>query len=172
MNDATQSGNGRVAAVDSQTGNMGWIPGGTFLMDSNDHYPEEALAHRVNVNGFWIDRHTVTNAEFARFVDATGYVTLAERPANPDDYSGAKPEMLVPSSVMFAKPPHRVDLRDLTTGGLYRNDGQCLGVDDRLVPGPRQDQEGVLHARQSTRAVMRFRAWIRVCPPSRFREKS
>jgi sulfatase modifying factor 1 len=87
---------------------MAWIPGGTFLMGSNDHYPEEAPAHRASVKGFWIDRHTVTNADFQRFVDATGHVTLAERPANPADYPGAKPEMLAPSSVTFAKAARRV----------------------------------------------------------------
>ena len=54
------------------------IPGGTFLMGSDDHYPEEAPAHPVTVDGFWIDRHTVTNAEFARFVRATGHLTEAE----------------------------------------------------------------------------------------------
>jgi formylglycine-generating enzyme len=91
---------------------MAWIPGGTFTMGSNDHYPEEAPSHRVTVDGFWMDRHVVTNIDFRRFVDATGYVTLAERPANAADYPGAKAEMLVPSSVMFEKPPHRVDLRD------------------------------------------------------------
>jgi formylglycine-generating enzyme required for sulfatase activity len=65
--------------------NMAWIPGGTFLMGSNDHYPEEAPAHRGSVNAFWMDRHAVTNAEFRRFVDATGYVTLAEKLANPEE---------------------------------------------------------------------------------------
>ncbi|TIV69480.1 MAG: formylglycine-generating enzyme family protein, partial [Mesorhizobium sp.] len=52
---------------------MLWIPGGQFLMGSNSHYPEEAPAHRVVVGGFWMDRTTVTNAEFRRFVEATGY---------------------------------------------------------------------------------------------------
>lgn len=47
---------------------MAWIPGGTFMMGSDHHYSEEAPAHRVSVDGFWIDRHPVTNAEFARFV--------------------------------------------------------------------------------------------------------
>jgi formylglycine-generating enzyme len=60
---------------------MVWIPGGTFLMGSDDHYPEEAPAHRVRVDGFWMDRFAVTNRDFARFVNETGYVTLAERPA-------------------------------------------------------------------------------------------
>ena len=88
------------------------IPGGTFRMGSDHHYAEEAPAHNVRVNGFWIDRHAVTNEEFARFVDSTGYVTLAERPANPADYPGAKPELLAPSSVMFNKTEGPVDLRD------------------------------------------------------------
>lgn len=90
--------------------NMAWIPGGTFLMGSNDHYPEEAPAHHVTVEGFWMDKAPVTNERFSRFVEATGYLTVAERPLNPEDYPGAKPEMLVPGSIVFRKPPHRVDL--------------------------------------------------------------
>ncbi len=62
---------------------MMWIPGGSFLMGSDDHYPEEAPAHQVSVGGFWIDRHTVTNAEFARFVHKTGHVTVAEQAPDP-----------------------------------------------------------------------------------------
>ena len=91
---------------------MVWIPGGTFLMGSNDHYPEEAPAHSVTVAGFWMDQHTVTNARFSRFVEDTSYVTSAERAPNPADYPGAQPEMLVPASVMFRKPPFKVDLSD------------------------------------------------------------
>ena len=91
---------------------MVWIPGGTFLMGSDHHYPEEAPAHKVTVNGFWMDRYTVTNAEFRRFVEATRYVTLAERPANAADYPGAKPELLEPSAVVFRKTAGPVDLRD------------------------------------------------------------
>ena len=58
---------------------MVWIPGGTFLMGSDDHYPEEAPAHAVTVSGFWIDGYTVADAAFRRFVKSTGYVTVAER---------------------------------------------------------------------------------------------
>ena len=76
------------------------------------HYPEEAPAHEVTVDGFWIDVHTVTNEEFRRFVEATKYVTSAERSPNPDDYPGAKPELLVPASAVFQKPKQRVDLSD------------------------------------------------------------
>jgi formylglycine-generating enzyme required for sulfatase activity len=91
---------------------MIWIPGGTFLMGADHHYPEEAPAHRVTVDGFWMDTHTVTNARFRRFVDATGYVTVAERAPDPADYPDAKPELLIPASTVFRKPPHRVDLRN------------------------------------------------------------
>jgi len=87
---------------------MVWIPGGTFLMGSDNHYPEEAPAHKVKVDGFWIDRFLVTNAQFQKFVKETGYVTFAERPANPDDYPGAKPELLEPASIVFVKPERPV----------------------------------------------------------------
>lgn len=89
---------------------MVWVPGGKFLMGSDSHYPEEAPAHRVSVDGFWIDRFTVTNREFEKFVDQTGYVTMAERPANPDDYPNALPGMLAPSSTVFRKPQGPVDM--------------------------------------------------------------
>src|SRR5271155_4540677 len=91
---------------------MVWVPGGTFLMGSDKHYPEEAPIHKVTVEGFWIDKYTVTNQEFARFVEETGHVTLAEHPPDPKDYPGAKPEMLRPASVVFRKPSQRVDLRN------------------------------------------------------------
>jgi sulfatase modifying factor 1 len=89
---------------------MAWVPGGTFVMGSDAHYPEEAPAHPVSVDGFWIDTHAVTNAEFAAFVAATEHVTVAERAADPADYPGALPELLAPASSVFVKPAHRVDL--------------------------------------------------------------
>jgi formylglycine-generating enzyme len=91
---------------------MVWIPGGTFAMGSDRHYPEEAPVHPVSVDGFWIDRTTVTNDQFARFVEATGYVTVAERAPDPADYPDAKPELLVPASTVFRRPKERVDLRN------------------------------------------------------------
>src|ERR1700737_173786 len=84
------------------------IPAGSFTMGSNQHYPEEAPAHRVTVDGFLIDRYAVTNADFARFVAATGCVTFAERTPRVEDYPGATAELLVPGSVVFQKPKHRV----------------------------------------------------------------
>ncbi len=89
---------------------MVWIPGGRFLMGSDHHYPEEAPAHLTEVEGFWMDRTPVTNAEFQAFVKATGYRTQAERPADPDDYPGAEPAQLQPASIVFVPPPHPVPL--------------------------------------------------------------
>ena len=91
---------------------MVWIPGGTFMMGSDHHYPEEAPAHSVSVDGFWMDQYTITNAQFSRFVEETNYVTSAERAPNPVDYPGAQPEMLVPASVVFRRPGYKVDLKD------------------------------------------------------------
>jgi formylglycine-generating enzyme len=91
---------------------MAWIPGGTFRMGSDDFYPEEQPVHTVAVDGFWMDEHPVTNAEFRRFVKATGYRTVAEQPPNPADYPGANPALLVPGSLVFRKPPRRVSLDD------------------------------------------------------------
>lgn len=81
--------------------NMVWIPGGTFLMGSDRHYPEEGPPHLVRVDGFWMDRYTVTNKQFQRFVKDTGYVTVAERLPKPEDYPGAQLELLVPGSAVF-----------------------------------------------------------------------
>src|SRR5690349_7979696 len=91
---------------------MVWVPGGLFKMGSDEHYPEEAPLHLAQVDGFWMDRHAVTNEQFRRFVDATGYVTVAERRPNKADYPGARPELLMPASAVFRNPGHRVDLRD------------------------------------------------------------
>ncbi|MCY1023650.1 formylglycine-generating enzyme family protein [Pyxidicoccus sp. MSG2] len=98
---------------------MTWVPGGTYWMGSDRHYPEEAPAHQVTVTGFWMDRFTVTNMQYARFVDATRYVTVAERPLNPADYPGALPELLVPGSLVFQKAIGRVDLRDYSRWWAY-----------------------------------------------------
>jgi formylglycine-generating enzyme len=114
------------------------IPGGAFLMGSDHHYAEEAPAHKVRVPGFWMDRHAVTNAQFQRFVEATGHVTLAERPANPEDYPGALPELLEPSSVMFEKPAQRVDVRNPYNWWAYTR-----GANWRHPRGPGSSLEGL-----------------------------
>jgi formylglycine-generating enzyme required for sulfatase activity len=89
---------------------MVWVPGGTFRMGSDSHYPEEAPSHEASVGGFWMDEHPVTNLEFMRFVKATGHVTFCERAPDASQYPGAKPEMLVAGSVVFRKSAGPVDL--------------------------------------------------------------
>jgi formylglycine-generating enzyme len=118
---------------------MVWIPGGTFLMGSDDHYPEEAPVHEMTVAGFWIASAPVTNAEFRRFVKETGHVTSAERAPDPADYPGAKPELLVPASVVFQKTRQRVDLRDPYSWWTY-----VPGADWRHPQGP----ASTLHGRE------------------------
>jgi len=136
---------------------MTWIPGGEFRMGSDHHYPEEAPAHKVSVDGFWMDATTVTNREFARFVEETGHVTLAEQPANPDDYPNALPELLAPSSSLFRKPPGRVNLNDCYIWWAYTQ-----GADWRHPQGPGSSIEGlddhpVVHVAFADAAA--FAAW-------------
>ena len=89
---------------DSETAGMVFIRGGTFVMGSDRHRPEERFTHTVRVDGFWIDRHEVTNAQFREFVAATGYVTLAERGLDPATHPGMSKELLVPGAVVFIPP--------------------------------------------------------------------
>jgi len=79
-----------------------WIPGGSFTMGENPRYREEGPPRTVHVDGFWMDSHEITNAEFAAFVKATDYQTIAER--DPPKIDGAPPEMLVPGSAVFNVP--------------------------------------------------------------------
>jgi len=83
---------------------MKLVPAGNFLMGSDKDYPEERPVRRVSVASFWIDIHEVTNAEFAHFVAATGYVTTAEKPLPPDMYPGLAEEYRLPGSMVFVMP--------------------------------------------------------------------
>ena len=114
------------------------IPGGTFRMGSHDFYPEERPVHRVSVEPFWLDVRPVTNAEFAAFIAATGYVTVAERSPDPTEYPGVDPELLVPGSLVFRRPGRRVPLHDFrqwwayTPGACWRHpEGPGSGLDGR-----------------------------------------
>jgi formylglycine-generating enzyme required for sulfatase activity len=99
---------------------MVWIPGGEFSMGSDDPrglscggpdaMHDTRPIHRVYVDGFWMDRTEVTNAEFAKFVDATGYVTIAERTPRAEDFPQAPPENLVAGSIVFKRAPRPVPL--------------------------------------------------------------
>jgi formylglycine-generating enzyme required for sulfatase activity len=98
---------------------MARIAGGEFRMGSEDFYPEERPVRRVAVEGFWIDRHPVTVTEFRRFVKATGHVTVAERPLDPELYPDADPARLVPGSLVFRPTRGPVDLRDFRNWWHY-----------------------------------------------------
>ena len=113
------------------TAPMVWIPGGDYLIGSNAHYPDERPAHRVHVEGFWIDQFPVTNEHFAEFVHATGHVTVAEVPPDPADYPGALAEMLHPGSLVFTKPTHPVDMSHIGNWWAF-----ILGADWRHPQGP------------------------------------
>jgi formylglycine-generating enzyme required for sulfatase activity len=135
----------RSRQADTSSDEMVWIPGGTFRMGSDDHYPEEAPAHRVMVDGFWIDRTPVTNRQFKEFVKATGHVTFAEIPPDPKDYPGALPHMLYAGSLVFSPPPRVTNLRDWSQWWEFMK-----GPDWRHPYGPKsninvQDHHPVVH---------------------------
>jgi formylglycine-generating enzyme len=117
---------------------MVWIPGGTFLMGSDHHYPEEAPAHVVTVDGFWMDQFAVTNAQFSRFVEVTNYVTLAERTPDAADYPDAQAELLVPASVVFRRPGYEVDLTNHYEWWTY-----VAGASWRRPLGPNSSLKGL-----------------------------
>ena len=115
----------------AQTNTMIWIPGGAFRMGSDRHYVEEAPAHRVIVDGFWMDATPVTNRQFAAFVAATGHVTMAERKPDPKDYPGALPHMLRAGSLVFNPTPRPVSLEDWSQWWSFK-----FGADWRHPLGP------------------------------------
>lgn len=111
-----------VPALSQAPAGMVWIPGGEFSMGAQDPPDIGKVAmkatvdsrpiHRVYVDGFWMDQTDVTNAQFEKFVRATGYVTIAERKPRAEDFPGAPPENLVAGSVVFTPPDHAVSLDD------------------------------------------------------------
>jgi len=115
--------------VDAPTGleGMQLLAGGEFAMGSADFYPEEAPVRRVEVDRFWIDQRPVTVGQFRRFVTQTGYVTIAERPLEPELFPDADPALLVPGSLVFRPARGPVDLSDVRNWWSY-------------VPGARWDR--------------------------------
>jgi formylglycine-generating enzyme required for sulfatase activity len=113
---------------------MAWIPGGSFLMGSEEFYPEERPVREASVDGFWMDVHPVTVAEFRRFVKATGHVTVAERTPERAEYPDADPRLLVPGSLVFRPTRGPVDLRDFRNWWAYAP-GACW----RAPEGPGSD---------------------------------
>jgi sulfatase modifying factor 1 len=114
---------------------MMWIPGGQFWMGtSEDHMADARPWHRVYVDGYWMDETEVTNEEFASFVKATEYVTIAERKPRAEDYPQALPERLVAGSVVFSPPNHPVELDD-----QFRWWDYVPGANWRHPEGPNSD---------------------------------
>jgi formylglycine-generating enzyme len=114
------------------------ISAGIFRMGSNDHYPEEAPVHRMSVSSFWIDVTPVTNHDFRKFVNATGYVTFAEMVPDAEDYPGALPHMLKAGSLVFTPPKKAVDLRDWSQWWRFK-----FGANWRRPYGPRSSISGL-----------------------------
>jgi sulfatase modifying factor 1 len=115
------------------------LPGGSFRMGSTRFYPEEAPVHTATVGAYAVERHPVTNAQFAEFVAATGYVTVAEQPPDPALYPGAAMEDLVPGALVFRPTSGPVDLRDWrqwwdwVPGADWRHPfGPDSGIENRL----------------------------------------
>ncbi len=130
---------------------MVWIPGGTFTMGDDEGTPDESPAHSVTLDGFWMDRTEVTNAQFKKFVDATHYLTVAERTPKREDFRGAVPnindipaENLVAGSICFNE---RFDRKTLTKddplwpyqvwkyvkGANWKHpEGPATSIDDRM----------------------------------------
>jgi sulfatase modifying factor 1 len=114
------------------------LPGGSFRMGSTNFYPEEAPIHTAEVAGFAVERHPVTNAQFAEFISATGYVTVAEQPLDPMLYPGVAAADLVPGAMVFRPSTGPIDLRDWrqwwdwAPGASWRHPfGPGSGVEDK-----------------------------------------
>ena len=126
---------------------MVWIPGGEFSMGAQDP-PDMAPVgmqatrdsrpiHRVYVDGFFMDKTDVTNAQFAAFVKATGYITVAEKTPRAEDYPGAPRENLVAGAVVFSPPDHAVALDDHFQWWSY-----VKGANWRHPTGPKSSIKG------------------------------
>lgn len=122
----------------ARTESMVRIVGGEFTMGSDAFYREERPARRVTAPDFWIDAHPVTSAQFAAFVDATGYITLAERQPDPALYPDADPALLCPGSLVFTQPASRVGLGDYRQWWAY-----VPGASWRHPQGPQSTLEGL-----------------------------
>jgi formylglycine-generating enzyme len=109
-----------VHAVTESRPGMKRLTGGVFTMGSDKFYPEERPRRRVRVDPFWIDETPVTNRQFGEFVRQTGYRTFAETPPNPRDYPGMPAHMARAGSLVFDRPPGRVDLRDFQLWWTFR----------------------------------------------------
>lgn len=114
------------------------LDGGIFSMGSDNFYPEEQPVRRVRVGAYWIDRAPVTNREFSRFVEATGYLTVAEVPPDPKQYPGLHPDFAQAGSLVFEPPAEAGDLADWRQWWRY-----VSGADWRHPQGPESSIDGL-----------------------------
>ena len=142
----------RSSAASAPPAGMVWVPGGEFSMGCADprgipfggHDPmnDARPIHRVRLAGFWMDATEVTNEQFAAFVQATGHITVAERPPRAEDFPGAPPENLVAGSIVFTPPAEPVPLRDPSGMAHLRWWAYVPGACWRSPTGPGSDLEG------------------------------
>jgi formylglycine-generating enzyme required for sulfatase activity len=125
----------RTAAPGPAPDGMVWVPGGTFWMGHGEY--QDAPEHLVEVAGFWADAHEVTNDEFAKFVEATGYQTIAEQPLDPKEFPQVPPEDLKPGSIVFSPPNGPVPLNNHLQWWKY-----VPGANWRQPEGPGSTIEG------------------------------
>lgn len=143
---------GQAAPAGARPAGMAWIPGGEFSLGcadprslpygGSDPMRDARPVHRVRVSGFWMDIHEVTNDEFGEFVEATGYLTVAEQPPQAEDFPGAPPENLVAGSIVFTPPREQVPVRDASGTAHLRWWAYVPGASWRHPAGPASDLEG------------------------------
>jgi formylglycine-generating enzyme required for sulfatase activity len=115
---------------------MVWIPGGQFWMGT-DHLEDARPVHQVEVQGFWMDSTDVTNEQFERFVKATGYLTIAERPLSQKEFPNLAPDEIAPGSVVFSPPAHPISLDQPLAWWRF-----VRGANWRHPEGPNSDLRG------------------------------
>ena len=167
--------NTRSAPAPSPPG-MVWIPGGEFSMGAAappglhsvgmQATTDSRPVHRVYVDGFWMDQTEVTNAQFAKFIEATAYVTVAERALRAEDFPGAPPENLLAGGVVFSPPAHPVPLTDHFQWWSY-----VTGASSRHPQGP-DGRRPAWRITRSCRSLTTMRWRMRrgrasACPPKR-----
>jgi sulfatase modifying factor 1 len=128
---------GVTATNAEEPGRMVNIPGGQFIMGSNDFYPEERPAHQTEIAAFAIDQYAVSNTEFAKFVAATGYVTTSEIPLDPESAPGTPAEYFLAGSLVFTKTEGPVPLNDFRNWWKF-----VVGANWRHPEGPKSTLDG------------------------------